>query len=75
MTKSKGRGRGFFGNAEQHRAAGKKGGEARKLQMASLGDKYEMLGHLGGKAAQRTGTAHRLTTSERAKGGRNSHRV
>ncbi|MFA4887824.1 MAG: KGG domain-containing protein [Candidatus Nanoarchaeia archaeon] len=55
---------------EVRKEAGRKGGEA----TAASHDRefYEEIGHKGGVAAQRKGTAHKLTDEERSKGGSRS---
>lgn len=70
------RGQGWFGDSAKHRDVGQKGGNARKRQIQSdPSQSYQNLGRKGGQAAQRSGTAHRLTREERARGGKSSHRT
>jgi hypothetical protein len=73
--KSNNRGQGWFGDSAAHADVGQKGGNARKVQIESdPSQSYQHLGRKGGRAAQKSGSAHKLTSSDRARGGRNSHR-
>ncbi len=74
MTNDPTRGQGWFGDSAGHRSVGQKGGNARKEQIKrDPSQSYQELGRKGGQAAQKSGTAHRLTKEERARGGKSSH--
>lgn len=76
MAKDNNRGQGWFGDSAAHAQVGQKGGNARKRQIQ--GDpslSYQDLGRKGGRAAQQSGSAHKLTRADRARGGKNSHRT
>jgi hypothetical protein len=66
------------GNTQQHQKAGKAGGTAtaqkygNKKGEKDKSDFYQEIGSMGGRAAQQTGRAHRLTPAERSLGGQNS---
>lgn len=50
-------------------------GRDKRGQFTSGSDAARNAGASGGKAAQQSGNAHRLTDAERAAGGRNSRRA
>ena len=50
-------------------------GRDKRGQFTSGSDAARAAGAAGGKAAQQSGNAHRLTDTERASGGRNSRRT
>jgi general stress protein YciG len=54
-------------NAQTRHNVAKMGGNARAKQMEH--EDYQDLGHKGGKAAQKSGNAHKLTPAERSRGG------
>jgi hypothetical protein len=72
MANDDNQGRGWHGDSDEHAEVGREGGEARKKQMQQRGESYEELGSKGGRAAQRSGNAYKLTDEDRARGGRNS---
>lgn len=75
MATDSNRGQGWFGDSAAHAQVGRKGGNARKRQIQSDPSlSYQDLGRKGGRAAQQSGSAHRLTRTDRARGGKNSHR-
>jgi hypothetical protein len=66
------KGRGWRGNPEGHRKAGVLGGAARKRSiLAGASMSYQEMGHRGGSAAWKKGSAHKLTNEERSRGGKN----
>ncbi len=68
MAGSAGKGRGWHGDPAGHSKAGKK--SPTKFKPGSK--QASLAGEKGGMAAQRRGSAHKLTREERSRGGRNS---
>ena len=69
------KGKGWFGNSQQHAAAGRKGGLARKRQIESDPEmSYQLMGRKGGEAS--SGKFQKGSNRAREagrKGGRASH--
>lgn len=75
MANNNNRGQGWFGDSAAHAQVGQKGGNARKRQIQNdPSQSYQELGRKGGRAAQQSGSAHKLTREDRRRGGKNSHR-